>query len=62
MELWIMAMKGYSTFPRPPEVESHLQTQLSVLPEIHLFYGIYSSAGGYGLHILGFADNAVEDM
>ena len=32
VDLGLMAMKGYFTLPRSPEMESHYQMQLSVIP------------------------------
>ena len=39
VEIDVIAMKGYSTLPRSPELESYHQMQFSVTPRKPLFSG-----------------------
>ena len=36
VDLGVMTMKGYSTFPRSPELEPHHKMQFSVIPKTPL--------------------------
>ena len=40
LDLGVMAMKGYFTLPRAPELESHHHIQFSVIPRISFFGGV----------------------
>ena len=50
MDLGLMAMKGYSTLPRSPELKPHHQIQFNIIPRMPVFLGwvgdeSYSSLG-----------------
>ena len=40
VDLELIAMKGYSTLPRPPELESHHRIHFNVIPKTSLFGGV----------------------
>ena len=65
MDLGVMAMKGYSTLPKLPELKPYHQMQFSVISRTPLFFGggeILSLCRGYSWYIESPVSRATESF
>ena len=63
VDLGVMVMKGYFTFPRSPKLELYYQKQLGITPRTPLFLReSYPSVGDTVKHIQNLIPNGIDQI